>query len=401
MPRVDLSKYAGREQAYVKHCLLEDYLSKWSYIVGNSSWDSLVYVDGFVGPWGTSDENFEDASFGIAVRVLNNAVDGLWETHGKSVRGLCVFVEKKPDAFAQLEAFANSRTTDRVRAVAMQGRFVQNIAAIEGQISLVGNNPFKFVFLDQKGWAATPMNSLRPFLRNRSCEVLFNLMTSFLTRFVEAEGREASYDALFGRPGVLEKIRALPKGTGEREEAAVREYCKSLRDVCGFQYISQAVIVDPNKEKVRYYLIFATNSPRGVEVFKGAEIVAADVQNDVRYEASVKKTGQPDLFAEISCPKSRLIYELRHRYLRLAQEKIIGILSTVSRGECVTYGDLFCEAMAFPLVTPDDLVGMLGALVPRIEFRLEGERRKKPVALIKEKGLFGYQTQARAPGTAT
>ncbi len=79
-------------------------------------------------------------------------------------------------------------------------------------------------------------------------------MTSFLTRFVDREDLAPSYQALYGRPGVLERIRALPKGTGQREEAAVEEYCKSLRDVCGFLHISRAVVMDAKKESVRYYM---------------------------------------------------------------------------------------------------------------------------------------------------
>jgi hypothetical protein len=54
MPKVDLSNYEGREQAYVKHYLLEKYLSRWGYKTG-SKWDPLVFVDGFAGPWGSKD----------------------------------------------------------------------------------------------------------------------------------------------------------------------------------------------------------------------------------------------------------------------------------------------------------------------------------------------------------
>jgi hypothetical protein len=43
MPKVDLSNYEGREQAYVKHYLLGKYLSRWGYKTG-SKWDPLVFV---------------------------------------------------------------------------------------------------------------------------------------------------------------------------------------------------------------------------------------------------------------------------------------------------------------------------------------------------------------------
>jgi three-Cys-motif partner protein len=377
MPKVDLSNYEGREQAYVKHFLLENYLSKWSYIIG-SSWDSLVFIDGFAGPWGAKDEKFADASFSIAVRALNEAIAGLLKSRKRVVRGLCVFVEKKPDAFKKLDAFAKARSTDQVGAVALKGRFIQNIPVIDNHVAEVGVNPFKFVFLDQKGWAATPMKNLKPFLQTRSCEVMFNLMTSFLTRFIEREDLAPSFLALYGREGVLEKIRALPKGTGQREDAAVSEYCQSLRDVCGFKYVSQAVILDPNKEKVRYYLIFATNSLRGIEVFKKAEKEAAETQDEVRHERRIRKTSQPSLPYEGGPPKSPKILHLRQQYITRARKRLIKVLSR-RPNIVVPYEDLYGEAMAFAFVTPDDLVTWLAEFVPHIRIHLAGQNRKKPL----------------------
>jgi hypothetical protein len=50
MAKTDRTSYeGGREQVYVKHYLLEKYLSSWGYIIGGSEWDSLVFVDGFAG----------------------------------------------------------------------------------------------------------------------------------------------------------------------------------------------------------------------------------------------------------------------------------------------------------------------------------------------------------------
>lgn len=113
-----------------------------------------VFIDGFAGPWGAKDEEFADASFGIAIKALNDAVDGLLKVRQRSVRGVCVFVEKAPKPFAKLDAFAKNHSTDRVRAKALKGRFVENIQAIDEYVAAAGANPFKFVFLDQKGWAA-------------------------------------------------------------------------------------------------------------------------------------------------------------------------------------------------------------------------------------------------------
>jgi hypothetical protein len=205
------------------------------------------------------------------------------------------------------------------------------------------------------------------------------LMTSFLTRFVDTETRAESYYRLFGRRGVLERIRSLPKGTGEREEAAVKEYCKSLREICGFRYVAEAIILDPNKEKIRYYLVFATNHPRGIEVFKSAEMSAAKMQDEVRYEARVRKTKQEELPFDQVKPKSPKADQLRSQYCSLARSKVIEILSHARPGAALEYDLLYREAMAFPLVTPSDLQRWISELAPKVTVTLAGsERRKKP-----------------------
>lgn len=377
MPK-DFSNYeGGREHTYVKHYLLEKYLSRWGYKIG-STWDTLVFIDGFAGPWGAKDDEFADASFGIAIKALNDAVDGLLKVRQRSVRGVCVFVEKAPKPFAKLDAFARNHSTDRVRAKAMKGRFVENIQAIDEYVASAGANPFKFVFLDQKGWAATPMEKLKPFVSRRPCELLFNLMTSFLPRFVEREDLASSYHALYGRPGVLDKIRALPKGTGQREEVAVDEYCRSLREICHFQYVSQAVIMDSTKEKIRYYLVFATNSLHGIEVFKQAEMEAAKAQNEVRHEKQIKKTNQTAFMFDGVPPQSPKMLQLYQHNAKRARRKIIQILID-SSANVLPYKELYGEAMAFPLVTPQDLQEWIIDLRAKggLKILWDGANRKK------------------------
>jgi three-Cys-motif partner protein len=376
MPKVDFSHYEGREQAYVKHYLLEEYLSAWGYKIG-SSWTTLVFVDGFAGPWATKDEEFADASFGIAIKALNDAVDGLWKVRHRSVRGVCVFVEKARKPFAKLDSFAKNHSTDRVWAKALKGRFVENIDKIDEYVASAGAKPFKFVFLDQKGWAATPMEKLKPFVGTRPCELLFNLMTSFLTRFVDRDALTASYHLLYGRSEVVDRIRALPKGTGQREELAVDEYCLSLRKICGFQYTSQAVIMDPAKEKVRYHLVFATNSLHGIAVFKKAEMEAAEAQNEVRHEKKIKKTSQTAFLFGGTPPQSPKMSHLHQHHTKRAREKLINILADSNR-TVFPYAEIYGEAMSFPLVTARDLQEWLTGLSDKgaLKIRWDGTKRR-------------------------
>jgi three-Cys-motif partner protein len=80
---VALSNYAGREQSYVKHVFLERYLDRLIHKTA-SAYTHFVYVDGFAGPWQSSNEKFEDTSFGIALDALRRA-KGSWKARGRDV----------------------------------------------------------------------------------------------------------------------------------------------------------------------------------------------------------------------------------------------------------------------------------------------------------------------------
>jgi three-Cys-motif partner protein len=374
MPKADLSHYQGREQAYVKHYLLEKYLPDWVYKVG-TKWDSLVYIDGFAGPWGTTDPNYADSSFALAVDTLRACRLGL-QKRGLTLSTYAILVESNKEAFAKLDSFAQSANGPDVSVEAIPGKFVDTIPKINEQLRLAGPRAFKFVLLDPMGWADIPMKKLQPFLKTRSCEVLINLMTKHINRFLNEEDRAVSYHNLFGRPGVLESLRGAVGE--EREELAVKEYCRSLQMLCGFQFVSSAVILEPQEAKIRYFLVYATNHSRGIEVFKTAENKAANIQEIVRQEKLVQKTGQTGFdFAE-ERPLSSYTFRLYQRYRDRARERVVEYLQKAPEAK-VPYSQLFCEAMAFPLVTPGDLRAWLDELDPYIELHpAEGHKKLSP-----------------------
>lgn len=337
----------------------------------------LAYVDGFAGPWKTHDPDHADSSFGIAIEALRRSQAGLREAHRRELRVTCILVEQDKGAFAELQRIAVNEASPGFDVQALQGEFVKQIPAIDRLIKGIGKNPFKFILLDPTGWAQIPMDSLKSFLHERSSEVLVTLMTRDINRFLAEPDRAESYRRLFGRAGVLEILKKTP--TEARAEQAVLEYSQSLKELCGFKYVSAAVILEPNKESIRYFLVYATNHPRGIEVFKAAEIKAAKIQDDIRHEAYIQKTGQPALMFDTNPPKSRKASALQYRYAESARNRVVAVLAA-SRGSAgVEYKKLFCEAMFFPLVTPNDLVKWLRALEPNIEITLDGvPSRKKP-----------------------
>jgi three-Cys-motif partner protein len=370
MPKIDLSNYeGGREQAYVKHSLLEVYLPELAFRVGQK-WDVLAYVDGFAGPWKTHDPDHADSSFGIAIEALRRSQAGLREGHARELHVKCILVGKTKVAFAELERIAINESSHNFEVQALQGEFIKQIPVIDRLIKDSGKNTFKFILLDPTGWAQIPMEELKSFLHERSSEVVVTLMTSDINRFLAQPNRAESYRRLFGRPGVLEKLQKTPPK--ERAEQAVLEYSQSLKELCCFKYVSAAVILEPNKESIKYFLVYATNHPRGIEVFKAAEIKAAKIQDDIRHQAHIQKTGQPALMFDPNPPKSRKALALQSRYAERARNSVVAVLAA-SRGPAgVEYKELFCEAMFFPLLTPNDLVKWLKALEPNIKIELGG-----------------------------
>jgi hypothetical protein len=140
--------------------------------------------------------------------------------------------------------------------------------------------------------------------------------------------------------------------------------------------VSAAVILEPNKESIRYFLMYATKHYRGIEVFKAAEIKATKIQDDLRHEAHIQKTGQPALLFDPNPPKSRKASALQFRYAERARNRVITVLSSSRSPDGVEYRQLFCETMFFPQVTPNDLVGWLRALEPNIRIDLNGAPSK-------------------------
>jgi three-Cys-motif partner protein len=198
MPKVDLLAYDGREQAYVKHCLLEEYLPSWGYKIG-SSWDTLVYIDGFAGPWRVNTPTFDDSSFGVAVDSLKSVFLGQHNRWRRKIRVFSVLVADNESKANQLRTFATKQSVPGFEVNVVCGKFAEQIPEIAQLIERNTKNAFKFVFLDPKGWKDIPMAALQPFLRGRSCEVLVNLMTTDIKRFsMNPRKRKVTIDCLVG-----------------------------------------------------------------------------------------------------------------------------------------------------------------------------------------------------------
>ncbi len=97
--------YDGREQALIKHTLLENYLQKLFLIVGMSAKRGrpaeLCYIDCFAGPWGDESESMDSTSISISLRVLDSCRQTL-ESLGVNANIRALYVEEDGRAFGRL-----------------------------------------------------------------------------------------------------------------------------------------------------------------------------------------------------------------------------------------------------------------------------------------------------------
>lgn len=63
---LDPDAYEGREQTYLKHFVLKNYLERVAYNIFSFQ-DNFAYVDCFSGPWKSGSQSYEDTSFKIAI----------------------------------------------------------------------------------------------------------------------------------------------------------------------------------------------------------------------------------------------------------------------------------------------------------------------------------------------
>lgn len=278
---IDPSLYQGREQTLIKHFLFGKYLERFAIIVG--SWaDSITYVDGFSGPWNSRSTRLEDSSFAIALDELRRARDVQKRRKNKDLRLRCFFIEKDPSAFEKLNEFAAAQADVEIRT--RNCEFEEAVPEVVQFIREAGKATFPFVFIDPKGWTGFALNTIKPILDLRPCEILINFQTSFIRRFIELESAQEDFAALFGSANFRDNVKGLKKD--DREQAMLDEYARNLRAAGQFQFTCAAAVPRPESDKTHFHLIYATRDPKGLEVFKDAEFKSLPVMMQAQAEAS-------------------------------------------------------------------------------------------------------------------
>lgn len=336
--------YLGREQSKVKHEILRQYLQGFAHVVG-FHWSSITYIDGFSGPWNAQTSDLSDTSFSIALNELRQAR----ETHATRRKKLairCVFVEKDIKAYHKLQQFAES--IEDAEIFTINDEFENALPEI---ISFVQQdaNTFPFTLIDPTGSSGFKMSVIAPLLRLEPGEVLVNFMLEFIRRYIEQRGLRQGLADLFGTDDFDENL--AERSGLDRDDAITGKYCECLSRFCNYKHVLRAHVLHPDKDRLRFQLIYGTRHPKGVEKFKEAEKRAMELQEKSRAHIEVQKRAQP-LFDPDDMPDSMFYTSLRERYLTQAEQAVATRIGSSSE---VSYDALWLCALSFPLVWESDL----------------------------------------------
>jgi three-Cys-motif partner protein len=242
---VSLADYAGREQSYVKHVLLESYLEKLVHKVA-SRYDQIAYVDGFAGPWLSANERFEDTSFGIALSALRRA-KATWKQNSRDVRMSAFLVERDKTAYSQL-----AQVPARYPDVTIKTHCEDFLKIVPTILREIAPSAFVFFLIDPKGWRV-PLNPLAPLLARPNSEVIFNFMFDFINRAASINEPKvvAGLDELipFGnwRAALAEGERNGGLSPEERNEILVTAFSDNLRQIGNYGYVAETAVLRPQK----------------------------------------------------------------------------------------------------------------------------------------------------------
>ena len=294
------SAYFGREQAYIKHMLLEGYLERLLYIVGWNAGrlghEEIIFVDCFAGPWKDESSDLASTSIAISINLLSKVQHAL-EKAGKLVRFRAIYVEKDYEAFGRLSHFLSNHLPANVKTAAIHGDFTQCIPEI---LARCPSKSFAFFFIDPKGWMAVKPEILQPLLVRPRSEFLINFMYDFVNRAASMGALRDDIAALLGGRLDAEK---MPTNPTQREQFLLERYRNVLVERVSFgsakALSGYVTILDPTADRTKYHLIYLTRHPKGIIEFMTQSQKLAGVQSAVRIAAKFNKQTRGDATADL------------------------------------------------------------------------------------------------------
>ena len=258
-----------------------------------------------------------------------------------------MLIEKELEPFQRLREFC--REVNDLEITPQNWDFTARIGEVV-RFAKARNNSFPFIFIDPKGWQPLAIEVIAPILRLEPGEVLINLMTSWIRRFLSDETKH--FDRLLGSD--LQRLRQL-KGE-EQEEELVRIYAGRVARAGNFKYVCTLPVLKSNQDAFHFHMIYATRHLIGVEVFKQTEKSVVPFMHDTRAKAQAKRrlagSGQYSLLPPEAHYRERRFTEFQLRNLEIAKKELVEMLRGSPQ---VLYDDVWPRVMQHSAVMESDL----------------------------------------------
>ena len=389
--------YQGREQAWIKHLLLENYLEKLLLIVGmggrRSGEIELCYVDCFAGPWGDDTTDIESTSIAISLRTMENCRRVL-KGKGVNVKMRALYIERDDAAFQRLREHLLQPRQDSITAECMHGDFVELREAI---LSWCGRQAFTFFFVDPKGWKSVGVPTLKPLLARPRSEFLINFMYDFINRTASMQSWRQEISEFLGCSE--ESLESLhEKKPSMREESLVMTYRENLKSACEVDRngapprTAHVRVMDPGRQRAKYHLVYLTSHPKGIvkfmEISEKLDAVQRKVSASKKSSKREMKSGTADLFGaesfESSVPGPNVVdpVEIDGFWLQYLTEgtKRVGEAEMANLLESTGWMPSDFQASLLRLIAAGDLKN-LDAVKPRRTRPLHYEKNGERLAL--------------------
>jgi len=243
-----------------KHEILQRYLGAWFPILG-SKIPKIVYIDGFCGPG--KYKGGEDGSPVIAVK------EALKHTSILSKSDVFfLFIDERPDRIEHLKTELSSLNPPKnFHPDARVNEFENTLTQILDNLNQQGRQLAPtFAFIDPFGFKGAPFSLVQRLLDNPRTEVFINIMIDFINRFAEhpmSTDRQYIKDLL----GVSEEEINKVTSSSDRILAFRQLYQDKLKQHANFVRFFE---MRDHRNKVIYYLFFASNHPLGHAKMKEA-----------------------------------------------------------------------------------------------------------------------------------
>lgn len=308
IPQFIPDTYVGREQAMVKHKLLESYLEKLILIIGMSGKPERVveigYVDCFAGPWGDESESMASTSIAISLQTMDSCRKKLLSL-GVRANIRALYIEKNPSAFKRLSAYLQASTPESVSSKCFQGDF---LSLRDDILTWCGGESFVFFFIDPKGWKDVGVDHLRPLLQRPKSEFLINFIYDFINRTAAMTEWEADIAFFLGTS--CDVVQALDGHLPlEREKLLLDSYRDGLKSrvppPTKNEYRPRTAyvrVMEPSKERPKYHLIYLTSHPKGLiefmEISQGVDLIQKQIRAIKQLDKRQEQTRVRDMFSD-------------------------------------------------------------------------------------------------------